>query len=76
MKHDEFCRSDGYHRKRYWARSFVGYRRFSRAAPNDGHRALARMEKELGIVQHLITQNVDGLHQRAGSERVRQGASK
>jgi NAD-dependent deacetylase len=39
------------------------------AEPNDGHRALAELE-ELGLVEAIVTQNVDGLHQRAGSRRV------
>ena len=56
-------------RQRYWARSLVGWRHFSRAAPNAAHRALARLEAA-GRVRHLITQNVDGLHQQAGSLAV------
>ncbi|MBM7127866.1 NAD-dependent protein deacetylase [Dyella flava] len=56
-------------RKRYWARSLVGWRRFGYAVPNDTHHALARLE-QLGKVQLLLTQNVDGLHQRAGSRQV------
>jgi|SRR5581483_2124814 len=53
-------------RKRYWARSLVGWRRFGRAKPNDAHLALAALERQ-GRVQLLVTQNVDGLHQAAGS---------
>jgi NAD-dependent SIR2 family protein deacetylase len=56
-------------RKRYWARSFVGWRHFSRARPNAAHRALASLEAS-GKLTTLITQNVDGLHQAAGSEGV------
>jgi NAD-dependent SIR2 family protein deacetylase len=56
-------------RKRYWARSLVGWRRFGKALPNPTHRALARLE-ELGKLELLLTQNVDGLHQRAGNRRV------
>ncbi len=56
-------------RRRYWARSLVGWTRVSGAQPNDAHRALARLEA-LGRVAALVTQNVDGLHQRAGSRRV------
>ncbi|MEJ5152083.1 NAD-dependent protein deacetylase [Comamonas sp. MYb396] len=56
-------------RQRYWARSLVGWPVFSQAQPNAAHQALARLE-QAGYVQGLITQNVDGLHQRAGSERV------
>lgn len=56
-------------RKRYWARSLLGWRHFSVAEPNAAHRALARLEAS-GRVSHLITQNVDGLHQKAGSREV------
>jgi len=56
-------------RKRYWARSLVGWRRFGRARPNDAHRALAALERR-GRVGLLVTQNVDRLHQAAGSSAV------
>lgn len=56
-------------RRRYWARSHVGWRIMREAQPNDGHRALAELER-LGLVVGTITQNVDGLHQAAGSDRV------
>lgn len=56
-------------RKRYWAGSHLGYSRFSAAEPNAGHFALAELEVA-GIVPGVITQNVDGLHTRAGSRRV------
>jgi NAD-dependent SIR2 family protein deacetylase len=56
-------------RQRYWARSLLGWRRFSRALPNDTHRALARLEGT-GRIELLLTQNVDRLHQAAGSVRV------
>ena len=56
-------------RRRYWARSMVGYRLMAEAAPNAGHAALARLE-EKGRLGLLVTQNVDGLHQRAGSRAV------
>jgi NAD-dependent SIR2 family protein deacetylase len=56
-------------RKRYWARSLVGWRRFGRATPNDAHRALAALERR-GRVGLLVTQNVDRLHQAAGSAAV------
>jgi NAD-dependent SIR2 family protein deacetylase len=61
--------SDPEFRKRYWAGSHLGWRRFDGAEPNAGHLALARMEKD-GISNGVITQNVDGLHLRAGSEHV------
>ncbi len=56
-------------RRRYWARSLIGWRRFRRARPNDTHRALARLEA-MGKSELLLTQNVDRLHQAAGSARV------
>jgi NAD-dependent SIR2 family protein deacetylase len=60
---------DALTRKRYWARSLVGWRRFGRARPNDAHRALAALERR-GCVGLLVTQNVDRLHQAAGSAAV------
>ncbi len=56
-------------RQRYWARALVGWGRFSGAAPNAGHRALAALERS-GPLAGVITQNVDRLHHEAGSERV------
>jgi len=56
-------------RRRYWARSLVGWRRFGGARPSDAHRALARLET-IGKSEILLTQNVDRLHQTAGSEAV------
>jgi NAD-dependent SIR2 family protein deacetylase len=56
-------------RKRYWARSLVGWRAFRRAAPSGAHRALARLE-QTGRCALTVTQNVDRLHQAAGSEKV------
>ncbi len=56
-------------RKRYWAGSHLGWRRFTEARPNAGHRALAQLES-LGVINGIITQNVDGLHRKAGSARV------
>ncbi len=56
-------------RKRYWARSYVGWQRFSGARPNAAHFALAGLEAA-GKVDTLITQNVDRLHSEAGSRRV------
>ena len=68
MQYAEFAGSSAA-RRRYWARSFVGWQRFREAAPNDGHRSVARLQ-QLGLVEELVTQNVDGLHQRAGSPDV------
>jgi NAD-dependent SIR2 family protein deacetylase len=56
-------------RQRYWARSVFGWARVAAAAPNAVHRALARLEHG-GHVSTVVTQNVDALHQRAGSRRV------
>lgn len=56
-------------RRRYWARSVLGWPAFAAAGPNAAHDALARLEAS-GRVDHLVTQNVDGLHQKAGSRRV------
>jgi NAD-dependent SIR2 family protein deacetylase len=55
--------------QRYWARSHLGWSRMRRADPNDGHRALAQVEAS-GRLRLLITQNVDGLHEAAGSQAV------
>ena len=68
MTFQQFLADDRY-RKRYWAGSHLGYRRFAAARPNDGHRALARLEAA-GAANGVITQNVDGLHKQAGSQRV------
>lgn len=56
-------------RQRYWARSLLGWPAFARARPNATHAALAQLEAA-GFVHQLVTQNVDGLHQHAGSRRV------
>ncbi len=56
-------------RTRYWARSTVGWTTVADARPNPAHRALAELERG-GVVSGVITQNVDGLHHRAGSRRV------
>ena len=53
-------------RRRYWARSYLGWRHVARAAPNDGHRAVAELSRR-GLLTGIITQNVDGLHQAAGA---------
>ena len=68
MTHDEFTMSLA-NRRRYWARSLAGYKPFASTLPNAAHHSLARLEQQ-HVLQQLITQNVDGLHQRAGSSRV------
>ena len=60
---------DGLIRRRYWARSLVGWPRIAQAQPNAAHRALAALEAQ-GRCSQLLTQNVDGLHQAAGSRAV------
>lgn len=56
-------------RQRYWARSLIGWPVFAQAQPNATHHALTQLQQR-GIFGTVITQNVDGLHQRAGSQRV------
>jgi len=56
-------------RQRYWARSHLGWRHITGAAPNTGHQAVAALEQR-GLVTTIITQNVDGLHQAAGAASV------
>jgi NAD-dependent SIR2 family protein deacetylase len=56
-------------RRRYWARSMLGWPMMDRARPNPAHRALTDLE-QAGLLAGLVTQNVDGLHQRAGQRRV------
>jgi NAD-dependent SIR2 family protein deacetylase len=56
-------------RRRYWARSYIGWRRIARAQPNAGHLAVAELQRR-GAVTGVITQNVDGLHQAAGARNV------
>jgi NAD-dependent SIR2 family protein deacetylase len=68
ISYQEFV-GDAGARRRYWARSSVGWPRFTAARPNPGHEALSRLEAA-GYVSGVITQNVDGLHQAAGSADV------
>lgn len=56
-------------RRRYWARSQLGWRVVARAEPNDGHRAVAALQSR-GLLSGVVTQNVDGLHQRGGAVDV------
>ncbi|WP_232506110.1 Sir2 family NAD-dependent protein deacetylase [Microlunatus flavus] len=67
MLYAEFVRSVD-NRRRYWARSYQGWSRMGHAEPNAGHRALVDLEPS-GLIG-VVTQNVDGLHQRAGSSPV------
>jgi len=68
MTYQEFTGSAAA-RQRYWARSHLGWRHVTGAAPNAGHRAVAALERA-GLVSGVITQNVDGLHQAAGAAAV------
>jgi NAD-dependent SIR2 family protein deacetylase len=56
-------------RRRYWARSYLGWRRIAAAEPNPGHRAVAELQRR-GRIAGVVTQNVDGLHQSAGARDV------
>jgi NAD-dependent SIR2 family protein deacetylase len=56
-------------RRRYWARSQLGWRTIAQASPNDGHRAVAVLQRR-GLLHGIVTQNVDGLHQAGGASDV------
>lgn len=56
-------------RKRYWARSMLGWPHFAKSEPNQAHLALTTLQRE-GYIGHIVTQNVDRLHQKAGSRDV------
>ena len=56
-------------RRRYWARSHLGWRHIGQAVPNRGHHAVAELGRR-GLLAGIITQNVDGLHQAAGASEV------
>jgi NAD-dependent SIR2 family protein deacetylase len=68
MTYQEFTGSAAA-RRRYWARSHYGWRHVAGALPNAGHRAVAELQRR-GLLSGIITQNVDGLHQAAGAQRV------
>ena len=70
VNHQDFIASAAV-RQRYWGRSLLGWTTLGRASPNGAHHALASLEASGHVVQ-LLTQNVDGLHQKAGSQRVRE----
>jgi NAD-dependent SIR2 family protein deacetylase len=59
----------GHARRRYWARSYLGWRQIAGAQPNSGHLAVAQLQAR-GLIDGIITQNVDGLHQAAGASDV------
>ncbi len=68
MTYGEFAGSSDA-RRRYWARSYIGWQRFNAASPNRGHRHVTDLQ-QAGYVGTVITQNVDGLHQAAGATDV------
>lgn len=68
MTYDQFIGNSAF-RRHYWARNHLGWHRMHRTEPNAGHVALAQLEQD-GVVAGVITQNVDRLHQRAGSRQV------
>lgn len=68
VRHQEFL-GDVRVRARYWARSMIGWTHMGTAQPNVAHRALADLERE-GRIELLVTQNVDRLHQKSGSQAV------
>ncbi|MEM6430677.1 MAG: NAD-dependent protein deacetylase [Deinococcota bacterium] len=68
MRYQEFVKH-ARARQRYWARSAAGWLVVKQSKPNAGHVALARLE-QAGLITGIITQNVDGLHQHAGSQDV------
>lgn len=60
-------------RQRYWARNYFGWPRFSHIIPNQVHHALTKLERiQNNSNLPLITQNVDGLHKKAGTKNVSQ----
>lgn len=68
IQHGDFVRSAPV-RQQYWARNFVGWPQFSSHQPNPAHWALSNWER-LGKLHWLVTQNVDALHTKAGSQRL------
>ena len=56
-------------RKRYWSRSAAGWPEIANAQPNTAHHSLTRLEQD-GYIRYLVTQNVDGLHQKAGTRAI------
>ena len=68
IQHNDFINHESY-RQRYWARSMVGWKLTGRAKPNDTHHAITTLQNK-GKVSQIVTQNVDSLHNHAGSENV------
>lgn len=68
MLYKEFCNKEAA-RRQYWARNYVGWPRFSSVKPNVTHKILRDLEYA-GKVECIVTQNVDNLHTKAGSEKI------
>ncbi|XP_058817911.1 NAD-dependent protein deacylase Sirt4 [Topomyia yanbarensis] len=68
IQHGDFIKSEAV-QKRYWARNYVGWPRFSAVAPNVTHYTLARLERE-NRISGVVTQNMDKLHTKAGTKNV------
>ncbi|XP_067014742.2 NAD-dependent protein deacylase Sirt4 [Anabrus simplex] len=69
VQYNDFVRSEAI-RRRYWARNFVGWPQFSSISPNATHYAIRNLELDLNRISYVITQNVDNLHYKAGSQKV------
>lgn len=69
VQYQQFIKSAAI-RQRYWARNFVGWDRFSTCKPNDVHKAIRNLELDFKKTSLIVTQNVDGLHFKAGSKNV------
>ena len=68
IQHNEFINKES-SRKRYWARSMVGWKITDRALPNAAHKAITRLQQH-GLVSNIVTQNVDRLHSNSGTQDV------
>lgn len=68
VQYQQFIKCDSI-RRRYWARNYLGWNRFSSFEPNNGHKCLAEWERSNKVLQ-ICTQNVDRLHQKAGTQNI------
>lgn len=68
IQHNDFINHESY-RQRYWARSMVGWKLTGKAKPNATHHAITALQNT-GKVSQIVTQNVDGLHNIAGTKDV------
>lgn len=69
VQYRDFLKSEGV-RKRYWARNYVGWPRFSSFSPNLTHLSVCKLVNDIGIARCVVTQNVDGLHTKAKTKNV------